>query len=96
MDCKLQTCNNGEWFNSRNNHKIILGIDINENSNGVFLTKNIASKINEDDIAHSTLHTKIYYEEVWKRIQDINDPILFREELEKIGTELRNNTFKYR
>lgn len=73
-----------------------LGIDINESSNGVFLTKNIASKINEDDIAHSTLHTKIYYEEVWKRIQDINDPILFREELEKIGTELRNNTFKYR
>ncbi len=95
-NCVLQTCHNGGSFNSRDNHKIILGIDINENSNGVFLPKNIASKLDEDDIAHSTLHTKAYYFEVWDRVKDVDDPILFRKKLEQIATELSNGTFPYK
>ena len=91
-----ETCNNGEWFNSRNNHKIILGIDINENSNGVFLPKNIASKLDEDDIAHSTVHTKKYYFAVWERLEELNDPISVRQELQKIAQELANGTFPYK
>ena len=94
-NCVLQTCHNGGSFNSRDNHKIILGIDINENSNGVFLPKNIASKLDEDDIAHSTLHTNIYYQNVWKRVEDINDPIEFRKALEKIAKELNDGSFPY-
>ena len=92
----LQTCHNGGSFNSRDNHKIILGIDINENSNGVFLPKNIAAKLDEDDIAHSTLHTKKYYIMVWERVENINDPVKFREALEKIADELSKGTFPYK
>ncbi|MBK7788833.1 MAG: AHH domain-containing protein [Saprospiraceae bacterium] len=73
-----------------------LGIDINESSNGVFLSKDIASKLDEDDIADSTLRTDKYYLAVWNRVEKINDPIEFRKALEQIAKELNEGTFPYK
>ncbi|MBK7008181.1 MAG: AHH domain-containing protein [Saprospiraceae bacterium] len=71
------------------------GIDINESVNGVFLPKSIAAKLNPDDIAHPTVHTDIYYANLWKRLKITKDPISCREALINIGQELSLGKFPY-
>jgi len=69
------------------------GIDINEASNGVFLPANSKYKI-DNASSHANVHTKVYYEEVFNRL-DAAPQNKVREELQKIAVELLNGTFPY-
>lgn len=69
------------------------GIDINEASNGVFLPKS-SKYVIDDAIAHTKVHTKVYFEEIFNRLN--NAPVgKVRSELDKIAQELLNGTFPY-
>ncbi|WP_262494804.1 RHS repeat-associated core domain-containing protein [Flavobacterium columnare] len=73
-----------------------IGIDINDSSNGVFLptSSKVKNDFNLDAHAHSRVHTNEYKKNVFERLKDITDPDKFKNELEKIGKELSEGTFK--
>ncbi|GEM53936.1 RHS repeat-associated core domain-containing protein [Flavobacterium branchiophilum] len=73
-----------------------MGIDINNSSNGIFLpsSSKVKNDFNLDAHAHSRVHTKEYKKNVFERLKDITDVDKFKNELEKIGKELSEGTFK--
>lgn len=67
---------------------------MNEGANGVFMPK--SSKYVVGTIpAHSKIHTHKYYDEVFARIEFVNDPIELREVLDEIRQEIIDGTFPY-
>nr|WP_249025294.1 RHS repeat-associated core domain-containing protein [Neisseria canis] len=78
-----------------------MGIKINDAANSVFLPTSSAvkDKCNQDNPgacsahAHSKVHTNTYKKNVYDRLKDINDPVLFKKELRAIGRELQSGTF---
>ena len=71
-----------------------LGIDVNEGANGVFLPKSCKYVVGTTP-AHAKIHTNDYYDEVWMRIENINDPMYLRGELQKIKDEIIAGSFRY-
>jgi hypothetical protein len=69
------------------------GIDINEAVNGVFLPKN-SKYVIDDAIAHTKVHTNLYYESIYNRLKSTQSNKI-RDELLKIQNELLNGTFPY-
>ena len=45
--------------------------------------------------AHSKIHTNIYYQAVWNKIEKINDPDKLREALQEIKDDIIAGTFPY-
>jgi hypothetical protein len=68
-------------------------IDINEAANGIFLPKSSKYVIDEAT-SHANVHTKVYYETVYDRINNVPKDRI-RTELQKIANELSNGTFPY-
>ena len=71
------------------------GIGINEADNGVFLPKSskIKKEAGTNAHAHSRVHTETYKQNVYDRLKDIDNEADFRNELKKIGEELKAGTF---
>ena len=78
-----------------------LGIKINDAANGVFLptSSKVKDACNKDNPGtcnahvHSKVHTNTYKQNVYDRLKDIDDPVLFKKELRAIGKELQSGTF---
>ena len=78
-----------------------LGIKINDAANGVFLptSSKVKDNCNKDNPGtcnahvHSKVHTNTYKQNVYDRLKDIDDPVLFKKELRAIGKELQSGTF---
>jgi hypothetical protein len=78
------------------NSRLILqreGIDINEAVNGVFLPSSSKYAI-DSAVPHANVHTKVYYEEIFNRLNSAASGKV-REELQKIANELLDGTFPY-
>ena len=48
----------------------------------------------DEAVAHTKVHTNVYYESVYRRLEDLPKEDI-RDELEKISQELLNGTFPY-
>lgn len=59
----------------------------------MFLPKNSKYVIDEA-VAHTKVHTNVYYESVYRRLENLPKEDI-RDELEKISQELLNGTFPY-
>lgn len=70
-------------------------IDVNDFENGVYLPTRKATK-NSNEAYHPEIHTEKYYKNVYERLRRFDgDTQSMRDELKKIGNELKSNQFKY-
>ncbi|NDJ57436.1 hypothetical protein GWD52_10595 [Enterobacteriaceae bacterium 4M9] len=74
-----------------------LGVKINSADNGVYLPTSSKVKKNSGTsaIAHSRVHTDAYKQNVYDRLNDINNKSDFESELSKIADELKKGTFGF-
>jgi hypothetical protein len=71
----------------------VLGVDINEAANGVFLPKNLAAANPGGAAVHSTVHTAEYYEKVSELILNTKTAAGARRVLRSIGQQLLDGRF---
>ena len=72
-----------------------LGIDKNDAVNGAYLptSSKVKAGANTSAHAHSKVHTKVYKQNVYDRLKDINNKADFEDVLMDIGDELGSGTF---
>jgi len=70
------------------------GVGVNEAANGVYLPKN-KDFAKPPAATHSQVHTKTYFENVARRLEDLDSAPAIRAELQKIARELTEGTFQY-
>jgi RHS repeat-associated protein len=78
---------------ARNYMVKVLGMDINEAANGVFLPKNLAAANPGGAAVHSTVHTAEYYEKVSELILNTKTAAGARRVLRSIGQQLLEGRF---
>ena len=86
-----------EKMNALRGKMDLLGIGINEAPNGVFLptSSKVKTNANAQAPAHSKIHTNEYKRQVHDRLINIDNAADFRKELENIGKEISEGSFKY-
>jgi RHS repeat-associated protein len=78
---------------ARNYMVKVLGMDINEAANGVFLPKNLAAANPGGAAVHSTVHTAEYYEKVSELILNSKTATQARAVLRSVGRQLLEGKF---
>jgi len=87
--------NDSRFVAARQSREILekFNIDINDPANGVYLPRTTTSTA--PGAYHPTLHTRIYYEELFRRLAQATTRDQVIQILNQVRQELLNNTFPH-